>query len=230
MGPFFALGRLAALQPWVVQRLWIGARADRRVPRHGAAGRAAGHRHAVDADRRGPRLRPVAHRAHPARRVVREFLPLAMLPWILRSRCVRGSTRSDDGARPPPGRARPPGRPPRSRCAAASTPRATVAVLVPALIYLLTLAGAGAEWRHPRLVGARPSLLATCWWSSRCAAVEVRRLDRAVHRERGRHHVGDQPVQHPAGHRELGQLPGGERAALVAAGATGSPRGRCRRC
>ena len=71
MGPFFALGKLAALQPWVIQRLWIGAvlvAAFLGTVRLAAGWASARHGRGSAA---GLGLRAVARWAHPARRAVR---------------------------------------------------------------------------------------------------------------------------------------------------------------
>ena len=83
MGPFFALGHLAGLEPWVIQRLWIGT-----------VSVAAFTGVVLLADRLGigsPWSRIAAglgYAASPAALTLigglsSEFLPAAMAPWIL---------------------------------------------------------------------------------------------------------------------------------------------------
>src|SRR5215467_11715130 len=83
MGPFFALGHLAGLEPWVIQRLWIGT-----------VSVAAFTGIVLLADRLGigsPWSRIAAglgYAASPAALTLigglsSEFLPAAMAPWIL---------------------------------------------------------------------------------------------------------------------------------------------------
>ena len=218
MGPFFWLGRLAALEPWVIQRLWIGAVA---VVAFLGTVRLAGR---LGIGTPWTRVAAgLAYAASPAglhrdRCPVDEFLPAAMLPWILLP-LVRS-----------------PGRGGRRGIAAVRSAAAvglcggvnataTIAVLIPAVLYVLTLGGQRRRWRMLGLVvpgsgGGHPLVVGPAG-----AAVAVRRLIAPVHRERRHHHVGDRPVADPARDRELGQLPGGERAAVVAARATGSSPG-----
>ncbi len=154
MGPFFALGKLAGLPPWVVQRLWIGAvliAAFLGTVR--LAGRlsigtpwtrcAAGLAFA---------LSPVALATVGENSA--EFLPQAMLPWILLP-----LVRAADGGR-------------RGRAAARSAvavalcggtnAAATIAVIAAAIIYILTRPAQ--RWRILAWWGPAV-VLATWWWS-----------------------------------------------------------------
>ena len=139
MGPFFKVLRLLSVEGWIVQRLWIGvlliaafAGTVRLAGRMGIGTQgtraAAGLAYAMSP----VALSIVGHMSG-------EFLPMAMLPWILvpladmrpwptaplppPARCPTARRPTERGARaakvPPPGRVRWPGRPPRSRCAAA---------------------------------------------------------------------------------------------------------------
>ena len=114
MGPFFYLGKLAAPaalgHPAAVDQR---GRRD-RVPRHGPARGPPGHRHAWTRVAAG-----CAYALSPAGLTLigglsAEFLPAAMLPWILIP--LVDATR---GGRP--GRSPPPAPPPPSACAAGST-------------------------------------------------------------------------------------------------------------
>jgi len=59
-------------------------------------------------------------------------------------------------------------------------------VLIPAGLFIVTVRG----WRL--LAWWVPAVaVATMWWSSRWSCSQVRRLDRALHGKRGRHHLGD---------------------------------------
>ena len=163
MGPFFVLGKLAALPPWVIQRLWIGALlAAAFLGTVRLAGRlgigtpwtriAAGLAYA---------LSPAALTL--LGELSSEWLPAAMLPWILLP--LVSATRP---ANQPSG----PGR--LGRAAARSAvavalcgginAAATIAVLLPAGIYLLTVPRPAPRWRL--LAWWCPAvLLATSWWS-----------------------------------------------------------------
>ena len=185
MGPFFALGHLAGLPPWVIQRLWIGT-----------VGAAAFGGMVLLAGRLGigsPWSRIVAgagYAASPAALTLigglsSEFLPAAMLPWILLPlvRAAQGGGRPrgaaggggqvraapDGGAEVRAGRAGG-----RIRAAARSAVAvaccgginavATFAVLIPAVVYLLTLPRPAPRWRI--LAWWVPAVVAaTCWWS-----------------------------------------------------------------
>ncbi|HEV2373189.1 MAG TPA: alpha-(1-_3)-arabinofuranosyltransferase family protein [Streptosporangiaceae bacterium] len=183
MGPFFALGHLAGLPPWVVQRLWIGAVAV-----------AAFLGTVLLAGRLGigtPRARLFAGFAYalsPAGLTLlgtlsSEFLPAALLPWILLPLVGvgRGSAPPSPWGRTRPfalhARRRPPGRPrPRRLWQAAARSAvavalcggingtATFAVLLPAVLAILTLPRGAPRWRL--LAWWAPAvLLVTCWWS-----------------------------------------------------------------
>jgi arabinofuranan 3-O-arabinosyltransferase len=163
MGPFFALGKLAAVPAWITQRLWIAvlliaaftgaqrlaARLGIGVPWTQAVGGLA------------YALSPIA--LSMLGQMSGEFLPMAMLPWILLplAGAVRGLVS--------PGRAAA-----RSAVAVAlcsgTNAASTVAVLVPALIYVMFSARTPGLRSSPsrwRLLAwwAPASLLATCWWS-----------------------------------------------------------------
>ena len=135
MGPFFALGKLAAVPPWVIQRLWIAlvlmAAFYGTVRLAGKLGigtpwtrAAAGFAYA---------LSPIA--LSMLGELSGEFLPMAMLPWILLP--LAGAAA---------GAARTPGGPARAAARSALAvalcsginATSTIAVLVPAVIYLLT--------------------------------------------------------------------------------------------
>ncbi len=157
MGPFFILGKLAMVPPWVIQRLWIGAvliAAFLGTVR--LAGRlrigtpwtqaAAGLAFA---------LSPTALAT--LGEYSGEFLPEAMLPWILLP--LVGADLTASGGR-------------RARAAARSATAvalcgginasATAAVLVPAVICILTRPGRRLRilaWWVPAIV------LAIVWWS-----------------------------------------------------------------
>jgi arabinofuranan 3-O-arabinosyltransferase len=166
MGPFFWLGRLAGrwggvvgsglAEPWVVQRLWIGT-----------VGVAAFLGTVRLADRLGigtPWSRIAAgfaYAASPAALTLigelsSEFLPAAMLPWILIPLvdAARGGRRGRAAARSAVAVA---------LCGGVNAV-ATLAVCVPAVVYLLTLPRASPRWRI--LAWWAPAVaLATWWWS-----------------------------------------------------------------
>jgi len=166
MGPFFALGRLAALEPWVVQRLWIGAVC---VAAFLGTVRLAG-RLGIGT----PWTRVAAGLAYalsPAALTLlgelsSEFLPAAMLPWILIPLVDAGrgdQHRGDQHRGERLGRAAA-----RSAVAVALcggiNAAATIAVLVPAAIYILTRSRSAPRWRI--LAWWIPAVAAaTCWWS-----------------------------------------------------------------
>ncbi len=70
MGPFFAVGRLAALPPWVIQRLWIGAVLIAAFLGTVRLAERLGIGSPPTQLAAGPRLCPVPGRAYPARRSV----------------------------------------------------------------------------------------------------------------------------------------------------------------
>jgi arabinofuranan 3-O-arabinosyltransferase len=176
MGPFFALGRFLALEPWIVQRLWIGAvliaafgGTVRLVDRLGIGTPwtqvAAGLAYA---------LSPAGLTL--AGELSAEFLPAAMLPWILLPLvdAARGARRGRAAARSAAAVA---------LCGGVNA-AATFAVLVPAVIYVLTLprqarapsarapsarapsarAPSALRWRILAWWGPAV-VLATLWWS-----------------------------------------------------------------
>lgn len=154
MGPFFYLGKLAALQPWVVQRLWISAVAVtaflgvvKLTERLGIGTSwtriAAGCAYAVS----------------PAGLTLigglsSEFLPAAMLPWILIPLidATRGGRRSVAAARSAAAA---------GLCGGVNA-AATVAVLVPAVLYVLTADRPAPRWRT--LAWWCPAVVAATWW------------------------------------------------------------------
>jgi arabinofuranan 3-O-arabinosyltransferase len=156
MGPFFALGRLAGLEPWVIQRLWIGA-----------VGVAA----FLGTVRLAGRLRigtpwtqvaaGLAYAASPAAltlmgQLSAEFLPAAMLPWILIPLVDAGHGGGHARAAA------------RSAVAAALcggvNATVTTAVLLPAVVYVVTLARPAPRWRI--LLWWVPAVVAATWWWS----------------------------------------------------------------
>ena len=161
MGPFFALGKLAAIPAWITQRLWIAilliaafTGAQRLAARFGVG---------------LPWTRIVAGLAYALSPIALsmlgqmsgEFLPMAMLPWILLplAGAVRGQVSPARGAA-------------RSAVAVAlcsgMNAASTLAVLLPALIYVLFAARPrGLPPSRWRLLAwwVPASLLATCSWS-----------------------------------------------------------------
>ncbi|HEY2307414.1 MAG TPA: alpha-(1-_3)-arabinofuranosyltransferase family protein [Streptosporangiaceae bacterium] len=196
MGPFFALGRLAGLEPWVIQRLWIGT-----VSAAAFAGVV------LLCGRLGigsPWSRIAAglgYAASPAALTLigglsSEFLPAAMLPWILlplvrvaqgagqpgaasqgwgqAGAAVHGGGQVHAAGQDGEQVRAAPGGSGRVRAAARSAvavaccgginAAATFAVLVPAVIYLLTLPRPAPRWR---ILGwwVPAVIMATWWWS-----------------------------------------------------------------
>ena len=154
MGPFFALGHLAGLEPWVIQRLWIGT-----------VGAAAFLGTVRLADRLGigsPWSRIAAgfgYAASPAALTLigglsSEFLPAAMLPWILLPlvSAAHGTGRVRAAARSAVAVA----------CCGGINAAATLAVCVPAVLYLLTLPRPAPRWRI--LAWWFPAVAAATWW------------------------------------------------------------------
>ncbi len=154
MGPFFYLGRLAGLEPWVIQRLWIGT-----------VGVAAFLGTVRLADRLGigtPWSRIAAgfaYAASPAALTLlgelsSEFLPAAMLPWILIPLvdAAHGGRRGRAAARSAVAVA---------LCGGINA-AATLAVCVPAVLYVLTLPRPAPRWRI--LAWWVPAVVAATWW------------------------------------------------------------------
>jgi arabinofuranan 3-O-arabinosyltransferase len=162
IGPFFVVGKLMALPPWVIQRLWLTAvlvaaflgvaRLSARLGIGTPATRlAAGFAYALAP--RGLSLLGV---------LSSEFLPAAMLPWILlplvkavqegpglsRGRLIRAVALSATAV---------------AMCSGVNA-AATVAVVIPAVIYLVT---GPRSARRRRIAGwwAAAVALATAWWS-----------------------------------------------------------------
>jgi arabinofuranan 3-O-arabinosyltransferase len=154
MGPFFYLGRLAGLDPWVIQRLWIGT-----------VGVAAFLGTVRLADRLGigtPWSRIAAGFGYAASSAAltligelsSEFLPAAMLPWILIPLvgAAHGGRRGRAAARSAVAVA---------LCGGVNA-AATVAVCVPAVLYVLTLPRPAPRWRI--LAWWVPAVAAATWW------------------------------------------------------------------
>ncbi len=165
MGPFFALGRLAAVPPWIVQRLWISAVL---IAAFTGTARLAG-RLGIGA----PWTRAVAGLAYALSPMALtllgeysgEYLPQAMAPWILVPLCRGGQAPPPSGCRPAAtGLARAAAR---SAVAVALcsgiNAACTAAALIPAVVYILTRPAAS-RWRL--LAWWAPAVvLATLWWS-----------------------------------------------------------------
>jgi arabinofuranan 3-O-arabinosyltransferase len=156
MGPFFAVGRLAAVPAWVIQRLWIAAIL--------IAAFAGTVRLAKRIGIGTPWTQAVAGLAYalsPAALTTMgeysgEYLPEAMLPWILIPLvdAARGGRRWRAAARSAAAVA---------LCSGINA-GSTVAVLVPAFVCILTLRSAVPRWRI--LAWWMPAvLLASCWWA-----------------------------------------------------------------
>jgi arabinofuranan 3-O-arabinosyltransferase len=156
MGPFFYLGHLAGLPPWVVQRLWIAAVVI--TPFVGTVRLA---------ERLGigtPWTRIAAGLAYaisPAGLTLlgdlsAEFLPAAMLPWILLPLvdAARGGHRGWAAARSATA----------VGLCGGTNAAATVAVLIPAALYVLTLPRQAPRWRI--LGWWAPAVAAATWWWS----------------------------------------------------------------
>lgn len=162
IGPFFVIGKLMALPPWVIQRLWLTAvllaaflgvvRLSARLGIGTPATRlTAGFAYALAP--RGLSLLGV---------LSSEFLPAAMLPWILlplvrvvqegrglsRGRLIRAVAQSAIAV---------------AMCSGVNA-AATVAVVIPAVIYLLTAPWSAGRWRIAGWWAATVAV-ATAWWS-----------------------------------------------------------------
>ena len=168
MGPFFKVLRLLSVEGWIVQRLWIGllliaafTGTARLAGRMGIGTQgtraAAGLAYAMSP----VALSIVGHMSG-------EFLPMAMLPWILVPLADMRpwlNGKGDAGREPPATRARAVAR---SAAAVAlcsgMNAASAVAVLVPVLVYILTRRGA---WPKIRMLAWwLPAVaLVTCSWS-----------------------------------------------------------------
>ena len=159
MGPFFYLGKLAALQPWVIQRLWISAVA---VTAFLGVVRLAGR---LGIGTSWTRIAAgCAYALSPAGLTLigglsAEFLPAAMLPWILIPLvdATRGGRRGVAAARSAAAV---------GLCGGVNA-AATIAVLIPAVLYVLTvsLPAAGQPVPRWRILGWWcPAVLAASWW------------------------------------------------------------------
>ena len=159
MGPFFYLGKLAALQPWVIQRLWISAVA---VTAFLGVVRLAGR---LGIGTSWTRIAAgCAYALSPAGLTLigglsAEFLPAAMLPWILIPLvdATRGGRRGVAAARSAAAV---------SLCGGVNA-AATIAVLIPAVLYVLTVSRPAAGQPVPRwriLGWWCPAVLAASWW------------------------------------------------------------------
>ena len=167
MGPFFDVLRLLSVEGWIVQRLWIGVLlvaaftgVEQLAARMGIG---------------TPWTRAAAGLAYalspPALSIIGvmsgEFLPMAMLPWILVPLADARPWRRGTGAGYP-GPATRAGVVARSAVAVAlcsgMNAASAVAVLVPALIYILTRPGA---WPRMRMLAwwIPAVALVTCSWS-----------------------------------------------------------------
>src|SRR6516164_6395709 len=157
IGPFFAFGRLAAVPPWILQRLWISAVL---IAAFAGTARLAG-RLGIGA----PWTRAAAGFAYALSPMALtmlgeysgEYLPQAMAPWIIIPLAGAAGTAA---ARPARAAAR-------SAVAVAlcsgTNAACTAAALLPAVIYILTRP-AGGRWRL--LAWWAPAVvLATLWWS-----------------------------------------------------------------
>jgi arabinofuranan 3-O-arabinosyltransferase len=167
MGPFFELGRLLSVEGWILQRLWIGVllvvafagveRLARRLDIGTPWPRAAGG---------------LAYALSPAALSIigsmsGEFLPMAMLPWILIPLTDARPWRRGTGAGYP-------GPSARARAVARSAAAvalcsgmnaaSAVAVLVPALLYIVARPGA---WPRTRMLAwwIPAVVLVTALWS-----------------------------------------------------------------
>ena len=159
MGPFFYLGKLAALQPWVIQRLWISAVA---VTAFLGIVRLAGR---LGIGTSWTRVAAgCAYALSPAGLTLigglsAEFLPAAMLPWILIPLvdATRGGRRGIAAARSAAAV---------GLCGGVNA-AATIAVLIPAVLYVLTVSRPAADPPVPRwriLAWWCPAVLAATWW------------------------------------------------------------------
>ncbi len=159
MGPFFYLGKLAALQPWVIQRLWISAVA---VTAFLGVVRLAGR---LGIGTSWTRVAAgCAYALSPAGLTLigglsAEFLPAAMLPWILIPLvdATRGGRRGIAAARSAAAV---------GLCGGVNA-AATVAVLIPAVLYVLTMSqpAVGPPVPRWRILGWWcPAVLAATWW------------------------------------------------------------------
>jgi arabinofuranan 3-O-arabinosyltransferase len=156
MGPFFAAGHYAGMPPWVIQRLWIAALC---IAAFLGTVRLAGRLEIGT-----PWTRVAAGAAYalsPAALTLlgelsAEFLPAAMLPWILLplAGAARGGKRGRAAARSAAAVA---------LCGGINA-AATVAVLVPAVLYLLTAVRPAHRWRILAWWAAAV-VLVTWWWA-----------------------------------------------------------------
>jgi arabinofuranan 3-O-arabinosyltransferase len=159
MGPFFALGRLAAVPSWITQRLWISAVL---IAAFLGTVRLAG-RLGIGA----PWTRAVAGLAYALSPMALtllgeysgEYLPQALAPWII---IPLAGVALDDGHPGRLGRAAARSAVAVALCSGINA-ACTVAALAPAIVYLLTRPAA-LRWRL--LAWWAPAvLLATLWWS-----------------------------------------------------------------
>jgi arabinofuranan 3-O-arabinosyltransferase len=159
MGPFFVLGRLAAVPAWIIQRLWISAVLI--IAFLGTVRLAA--RLGIGA----PWTRAVAGLAYALSPMALtllgeysgEYLPQAVAPWVI---IPLAGAALDDGARRRLGRAAARSAVAVALCSGINA-ACTVAALAPAVVYLLTRAG---PFRWRLLAWWTPAvLLATLWWS-----------------------------------------------------------------
>ena len=156
MGPFFWAGRAAGLDPWVVQRLWISAVA---VTAFLGAVRLAGR---LGIGTPWTRIAGgLAYAASPAALALlgglsAEFLPAALLPWILLPLVTAAR-----GGRPGVAAAR---SAVAVGLAGGINGAATVAVLLPAVLYILTLSRPAPRWRILAWWGPAVAA-ATLWWT-----------------------------------------------------------------
>ena len=225
VGPLFLLVKAAAVPAWVAQRIWIALMllaaflgivrlADRLGIGTPATRIAAGFGYALAPNALGM-LGTLSS----------EFLPIAMLPWILIP-LVRAAAAGPA--------ARTAGRLTAAAQSAVAVAlcsginaAATCAVLIPPVIFLLTVPRPAPRWRiiawWAPAVAARHVLVDV----PAAAAAEVRRVDTAVYRERGPHHGADWPFQYAARHGELDHLPGGRRQTVGAGRLPDIDRGAC---
>ncbi len=154
MGPFFALGDLAGMPPWITQRFWLALlmclafAGTRRLAERLAIGTPASRMFAAMAYALAPNGLATLGQ------ISSEYLPVAMLPWIilpLATAATGGTGRIRAAARSGLAIA----------CCGGINATATVAVLVVPAVFLLT---------RPR--GAYRMRL-TAWWSVAAAAASA---------------------------------------------------------